>query len=139
MTAASGLRHLIPYRIAFFEPELTLPPEGAALAPIADLLLYLKTYLDCGYLDRATSELRDLFDAETFDVPGDRREIRIAVLPDDGGDPPGSHPKLIADCHADPPIAAFQTPHHVAWPIRVAIPSPAAMPRRSAGNEAKAL
>lgn len=32
-----------------------------------DLLLYLKTYLDCGNLDRATSEHRDLFDAETYD------------------------------------------------------------------------
>ena len=32
-----------------------------------DLLLYLRTYLDCGNLDRATSEHSDLFDGERFD------------------------------------------------------------------------
>lgn len=35
-----------------------------------DLLLYLKTYLDCGNLDRATTEHRDLFDAEAYDYEG---------------------------------------------------------------------
>lgn len=31
------------------------------------MLLYLKSYLDCGNLDRATTEHRDLFDAEDYD------------------------------------------------------------------------
>ena len=32
-----------------------------------DLLLYLKSYLDCGNLDRAATEHRDLFEAEDYD------------------------------------------------------------------------
>jgi len=32
-----------------------------------DLLLYLKSYLDCGNLDRATSEHQDLFDVDAYD------------------------------------------------------------------------
>lgn len=32
-----------------------------------DLMLYLKSYLDCGNLDRATSEHQDLFNAEAYD------------------------------------------------------------------------
>ena len=32
-----------------------------------DLLLYLKSYLDCGNLDRATSDHRDLFEVEDYD------------------------------------------------------------------------
>jgi predicted nucleotidyltransferase len=32
-----------------------------------DLLLYLKSYLDCGNLDRATTEHRDLFEGEDYD------------------------------------------------------------------------
>ena len=32
-----------------------------------DLVLYLKSYLDCGNLDRATSEHQDLFNAEAYD------------------------------------------------------------------------
>lgn len=32
-----------------------------------DLLLYLRSYLDCGNLDRATTEHRDLFEVEDYD------------------------------------------------------------------------
>ena len=35
-----------------------------------DLMLYLKSYLDCGNLDRATSEHRDLFAVDNFDYQG---------------------------------------------------------------------
>lgn len=47
---------------AWHDRKYTHPGRDAS-----DLLLYLKSYLDCGNLDRATSEHQDLFDAEDYD------------------------------------------------------------------------
>jgi predicted nucleotidyltransferase len=51
-----------------------------------DLLLYLRTYLDCGNLDRATSEHSDLFTAENYDyeLAGARMLARDLLMLLDG-------------------------------------------------------